>query len=275
MLAMRSRRLPRSLAVVLLLSLPCGEVAAATVTVIDDAESPRRFRRGRAATDAKVGTAAVVFELPAGKTAFYALFIEDVAIDLGKCAGLAFWWKVEGEGLRSLSVKTRFPTMFEGRQLVFPVWRRDKGPAPTEWTSALIDLSDRGGMQGGPSDMRVIEFRTFTTDDSKVRLFIDHVVALGAMLRLSVAASRREDGNWVAPIAVTNDGRAEVVVDYGTGAMIKGTVTIGPGQTVERSMPLTSTRGLSESYARWRARTWTSGLRYAGSSSRGRGAWCV
>ena len=235
---MRTRWLCRALPLAVLLSLPYEGVSAADVTVIDGAESPRRFRRGRPTADAKVGSGAVVFDLPAGKTAFYALFIEDAAIDLSKYAGLAFWWKVEGEGLRSLAVKTRFPTMFDGRQLVFPVWRRDRGSVPTEWASALISFSDRGGMQGEPSDMRVIEFRTYTTDDSKVRLFIDHVVALAATFRLRVAASRQEDGNWVAPVAVTNDGRDEVEVDYGTGSLSKGTLTIGPGQTVESSIPL-------------------------------------
>ena len=228
----------RSLAVVAALALPYVEATAAGVTVIDDAESPRRFRSGKPTADAKVGSGAVVFDLPAGKTAFYALFIEDVAIDLGKCAGLAFWWKVEGDGLRSLSVKTRFPTMFDGRQLVFPVWRRDKGSVPTEWTSALINFADRGGMQGGPSDMRVIEFRTYTADDAKVRLFVDHVVALNTSFRLRVSASRRKAGNWVAPVAVTNDGRDEVAVEYGAGSQTKGTLTLGPGQTVERPIPL-------------------------------------
>jgi len=52
--------------------------AAGIVRVIDDAESPRRFRSGQSTDDAKVGRNAVVFDVPAGKTLFYHVSLDFV-----------------------------------------------------------------------------------------------------------------------------------------------------------------------------------------------------
>ena len=235
---MMIRRIPITLACVFLLSLSQTGTAAVAVKLIDAAESASRFRGATSTADAKVGERAVVFDVPAGKTSFFALSIEAVDIDLSTYAGLAFWWKVEGTGLGSLTVKTRFPTMHEGRQLVFPVWRKGERPAPTAWAAALVNFSDRSGMQGDPSAARVIEFRTQTDRDAKLRLYIDHVIAVTGTFRLRVATARREDGDWVAPVEFVSDSRAELTLDYGTGPAASGTLTLSPGQTVEKLLPI-------------------------------------
>lgn len=235
---MQVRRVPVILGFAALLLSGGNEVPAAAFEVIDPAESPDRFRGATLTSDAKVGEGAVVFDVPAGKTSFFAVWIEDVDIDLGKYAGLAFWWKVAGRGLANLTVKTRFPTMAEGRQLVFPVWRKGKGGDPTEWAPALVNFSERGGMQGNPSEARVIEFRTQADRDAELRLFIDHVVALPTTFRLRVGSPRREGAEWLAPVEFACEGDRELTVDYGTGPVTRGALALAPGQTIERLLPI-------------------------------------
>jgi oligo-alginate lyase len=228
-------RIPDALAVLLVLWL--GTPLQAKETVVDPAESAARFRNAKTTTDAKVGKHAVVFDVPPGRRSFHALSLEDVPVDLSEHAGLAFWWKAKGIGLASLTVKLWFPTLHEGRELVFPVWDRSDGPLPEGWIPARVNFSEAIGPRGNPGTLRLIEFRARADVDADVRLLIDHVVALPGTFRLRVGNPRRAAKNWAAPIQFTCDGREDLVVDYGVGTLTK-TVSLTPGQAVTTSLPL-------------------------------------
>jgi hypothetical protein len=216
-----------------LYALWCLTAAGADLaTVIDPAESPERFRGGVLTEDAKVGAGAVALDVPGGRTSFHSLSLEEIPVDLAAYSGLAFWWRVEGEGLRGLSIKTRFPTMQQGRMLVFPVWRQTDAPAPTEWTPGVISFADLEGIQGDPSETRVLEFRAQAGETTTLRLVVDHVVALKAVHRLQVGRPRLEDGGWSLPLKMMNDGTLPVTVDYGADAAAPAAASVPAGETV-------------------------------------------
>ncbi|MCK5801622.1 MAG: alginate lyase family protein [Lentisphaeria bacterium] len=206
-------------------------------TVIDEAESTARFRNAETTTDAKVGKHAVVFEAPPGRRSFHALSLKDVPVDLGRHAGLAFWWKAKGTGLVSLDVKVWFPTLHEGRELVFPVWDQGDGPLQAGWIPAQVNFSEGVGARGDPGTLRLIEFRARTDADADVRLLIDHVVALPGTFRLRADNPRFDAGTWTAPLEFTCDGRERLTIDYGVGTVTK-TLSLAPGQTVTTSLSL-------------------------------------
>ncbi|MBT3379620.1 MAG: hypothetical protein HN742_18770 [Lentisphaerae bacterium] len=246
---MKTRSILCAIAISALLAPGTHAAPGPAFRVINPAESPEQFRGAEGTAEAKVDEGAVVWNVPPGKTSFFPLFVADAGPDLGDFAGLAFWWRVKGDGLRSITIKTRCPSMHEGRQLVFPVWRKGKAAVPREWTPAQVSFAARGGIQGDPSDLRVIEFRTQTDRGSNVRLFVDHVVALAGTFQVRVATSRQDGDNWLAPITFSNPGNHDIVVNYGLGAATGNLLTLAAGQSIEKLVPIPIDR---EAFARLR-----------------------
>ena len=155
-------------------------LSGAKAAVIDPAESPARFRHAKTTTDAKVGRRAVVFDVPAGTRSFHALSLEDVPIDLRKYAGLAFWWKAKGVGLTSLTIKVWFPTLHEGRELVFPVWNRENQTAQEKKARKCLAFGTRDGVDFAVLDdsnaiADVTFVRTAALLNQNLIVFIDQV----------------------------------------------------------------------------------------------------
>jgi hypothetical protein len=153
---------------------------AAQVEVIDLAESKTNW--GSAAnltTDAHEGRFAISFDVPNSKTGFLSFDHQDSGVDLTQYKRIAFWWKVEGEGLQDLKIKVRNYPLVGGMEAVYTLY--DVGDAPTDWTLAVAEIAEpHFDDWGGEPDMtrRYITFRTVAAPGSNVRLFIDRMVAI-------------------------------------------------------------------------------------------------
>ena len=154
--------------------------AAAQVQVIDLAES--RTNWGSAATltsDAYEGRFAIAYDAPNDKTGFLSFDHLSTGVDVSQYKRIAFWWKVEGEGLQDLKIKVRNYPLVGGMEAVYTL--HDVGDAPTDWTLAVAEISEpHFDDWGGEPDLtrRYITFRTVTEEGSNVRLFIDRMVAI-------------------------------------------------------------------------------------------------
>lgn len=150
------------------------------VTVVTPAETTTDW--GSAAqltTDAYEGRFAVVWNTPNDKTGFLSFDHRDTGVDLSQYDRIAFWWKVEGDGLRDLKIKVRNYPLVGGMEAVYTLF--ETGTAPTDWTLAVAEVaSPHFDDWGGEPDLerRYITFRAITAPGSNVRLFIDRVVAI-------------------------------------------------------------------------------------------------
>lgn len=212
--------------------------AAKPLVVVEAAESNERFSKARIVGQARVGKGAFAIDVPAGKTAFFPIRIDDVDIDLADYAGLAFWWRVEGEGLKTLTVKTRFPTMSEGRQLVMPLWRLGQAPVPRDWASGVVLFSQTQGAHGDPSGLKIIEFRTQAEEGAEVTLYIDHIVALPGAFEMHTGVAHRKGDQWVAPLRLTSLASGDLDVTLGAGDEALRTVALAGGGEAKVDLPL-------------------------------------
>ena len=211
---------------------------AAPVRVLDPAETNARFPKAQVTTDAREGKGAWVVTLPPGKTSFLQVNIRDGSIDLSKYPGLAFWWKVEGEGLKSLSVKTRHPSMSEGRQYVLPVWRAGKSPAPTEWTAATVMFSRNSGMQGNPSPTSSLEFRVQVNKGADLKLYIDQLVGLPGAFDLTTDRVRFEGGEGSVGVGLKSEATEDLDLLVGVGDKETKRLALGAGKDMALDLPL-------------------------------------
>lgn len=235
-----TRRASGIAAVLILVAAWCG---AAPVEVIDPAETNKRLSKATVTTDAKVGKGAWVLTPPAGKTSFLQVDIHDGSVDLGKYAGLAFWWKAEGDGLRGLTVKTRYPTMLEGRQYVLPVWTVGKASLPREWSAATVMFSRNAGMQeGDPCKTPSIEFRIQVEAGANVKVYIDHLVGLSGAFELVAGRPRFENGAWSTLVSLKSEatGDLDLVVGVGDKEVRRLALAAGKEDAFELPLPLGS-----------------------------------
>jgi hypothetical protein len=153
---------------------------SAQVQVINLAESTSDW--GNAATltqDAYEGRFAVAYDVPNDKTGFLTFDHRGTGVDLTQYKRLAFWWKVEGSGLRDLKIKVRNYPLVVGMEAVYTL--HELGEAPTSWTLATAEIAKPHFDDWGNApdlERRYITFRTVTAPGANVRLFIDRIVAL-------------------------------------------------------------------------------------------------
>ena len=152
----------------------------AQVTVVNLAESTANWGgAARLTTDAYEGNSAITYAAPNDKTGFLSFDHSSTGVDLSQYDRIAFWWKVEGSGLRDLKIKVRNYPLVNGMEAVYTL--HDVGEAPTDWTLAVAKVAEpHFDSWGGESDQarRYITFRTVTTPGSQVTLFIDRMVAI-------------------------------------------------------------------------------------------------
>lgn len=147
---------------------------------MDPAESTANWGgSARLVTDAYEGRFAVTFEPPNDRTGFLNLNHLDTGVDLSQYDRIAFWWKVEGDGLRDFKIKVRNYPLVGGMEAVYTI--HEVGPPPTDWTLATVAVAEPAFDDwGGEPDLtrRYITFRTIVASGSSVRLFIDRIVAI-------------------------------------------------------------------------------------------------
>ncbi len=129
--------------------------------------------------DAYEGRFSIRYDAPNDKTGFLHYYHLSTGVDLSEYKRIAFWWKVEGEGLQDLKIKVRNYPLVGGMEAVYTLY--EVGEAPTEWTLATAEIAEpQFDDWGGEPDLsrRYITFRTVTSPGSRVRLFIDRIVVL-------------------------------------------------------------------------------------------------
>ena len=129
-------------------------------------------------TDAQEGHFAIVASPPAGQTGFFTYDFFSTGQDISKKHSLSFWWKVEGNGLRDLKIKVRNYPLAGGWEAVYTIW---EGQTPPQgWQLAVVELAKPYDNWGTQPDYnrRYITFRTKTSQNSNVRLFIDHITTV-------------------------------------------------------------------------------------------------
>ena len=153
---------------------------SAQVQVINLAESTSNWGRDAMLTeDAYEGGFAIAYDLPNDRTGFLSFNHLNTGVDLSKFKRIAFWWKVEGDGLREFKIKVRNYPLVGGMEAVYTL--HEVGEAPKTWTLAVAEIAaPHYDDWGGEPDLerRYITFRTVTDTGSNVRLFIDRIVAL-------------------------------------------------------------------------------------------------
>ena len=125
------------------------------------------------------GRFAIAYDIPNTKTGFLTFDYLATGIDLTHYTTLAFWWKVEGSGLRNFKIKVRNYPLAGGMEAVYTF--HEAGEAPTDWTLAVAKIAEpHFDNWGGEPDLerRYITFRAVTDPSTNVRLFIDRIVAL-------------------------------------------------------------------------------------------------
>ena len=153
---------------------------SAQVQVINLAESTSNWGRDAKLTeDAYEGGFAIAYDLPNDRTGFLIFNHLNTGVDLSEFKRIAFWWKVEGDGLRDFKIKVRNDPLVGGMEAVYTL--HEVGEAPKVWTLAVAEIAaPHYDDWGGEPDLerRYITFRTVTDPGSNVRLFIDRIVAL-------------------------------------------------------------------------------------------------
>lgn len=82
----------------------CGE--ASVVKLVSNCESTDGWSSGaQLSADAHDGARSVTTNLVSGKTHFFTLDYAATQIDLSQTYALAFWWRVEGDGLTDFKIK--------------------------------------------------------------------------------------------------------------------------------------------------------------------------
>jgi len=189
--------------------------------------------------DAHQGEFAVSAVMPAGKVGALRLNYAGTGIDLSKAQSLKFWWKAEGDGLRSFMVKIRNHPIAGGMEAVYRVW--DKGKLPEGWRRASINLSKPlYDDWGGKPDLkaRYISLRTTTSANADVRLFVDEVIALPKTLQWQVSYSVSK-ANKLTVVAknLTNE---KLSVNFGNGGRVLKQMDLPPEDEVSFDLELNS-----------------------------------
>jgi len=168
--------------------------------------------------DAHKGKNSVAADMPVGEVGMIRLDHGSKEVDLSKFYALSFWWKAEGEGLKSFMVKIRNYPLVDGMEAVYPIWNSGKENYPTDWQRAFIVLSDPYyDNWGGKPDRKskYMAFRTQTSDKSHVRLFLDEVIALPPIFDWKVSSPVLE-ADKISIIArnLTNN---QLSINFGSG----------------------------------------------------------
>ena len=209
---------------------------------------------GRAAlsSDSYEGQSAIEASIPSGGVGFAAYDFADAGRDISNRHSLSFWWKTEGNGLRDLKIRVRNSPVAGDRAIEYTIW---SGQTPPEgWQLAVVELAkplDGGGNQQPDQSRRSITFRASSGQDSAVRLFVDHIVAMDRTFSWKVRAPRQEEPpspsagpaanqyRWYVPIEFQNNATQPLWISVGSETQTLLIQTILPG-TNHVLMPIRS-----------------------------------
>ena len=199
-------------------------------------------RRASLSSDAYEGQSAIEASMPSGGAGFLTYDFGDTGVDISKRHSLSFWWKAEGNGLRDLKIRIRNSPLTDGRNLEFTIW---SGTTPPKgWQLASVNLAealDGRADQQPDQDWQYITFRTASSQDSAVRLFIDHIVAMDETFSWKVRAPRQEEypsppsgpaadqHYWNLPVEFQNHASQALWVLVGSEAQTLSAYAILPG----------------------------------------------
>ena len=191
---------------------PASALPVQTLTRCEDLSG--WSRRAELSNDAHEGSSAIAASMPSGRTGFVSYDFLSTGQDISNRHSLSFWWKTEGTGLRDLKVKVRNYPLAGGTEVVYTIW---SGSTPPQgWQLALVELAkplDGWGDRNPDQDRRYISFRAASAQDSAVRLFIDHVVAMDRTFSWRIRAPRQhtsatsaasDQDRWYFPIEFEN-----------------------------------------------------------------------
>lgn len=199
-------------------------------------------RRAELSSDAYEGQSAVVASIPSDRALFLTYDFVNTGKDISNRHSLSFWWKAEGDGLRDLKIRVRNSPLAGGREVAFTVWYGQT--SPQGWQLAVVNLAqpiDGWADQQPNHHRRYITFRAASAQDSAVRLFLDHFVAMDRTFSWKVRAPRKElspspsaglaadQYHWNVPIEFQNHATQPLWISVGTEAQILSLQTILPG----------------------------------------------
>ncbi len=198
-------------------------------------------RRAELSDDAYEGQSAIEVSMPSGGPGFVTYDFADTGKDISDRHSLSFWWKTEGNGLRDLKIRVRNSPLADGREVAFAIWSGKT--SPKGWQLAVVNLAeplDGWADQQPNQDRRYITFRASTGQDSAVRLFVDHIVAMDRTFSWKVGAPRQvesqfpsagpsADRYWRIPIIFQNHATQPLWISVGSEAQTLSTQAIQPG----------------------------------------------
>jgi len=208
---------------------------------ISDCESLDGWSGVQLTGDARQGSSAVTASMPAGRVGSVSFNYTSTGIDLSKFHTLAFWWKAEGDGLRSFMIKLRNYPIAGGMEAVYRVWDTGMGKSPEGWQLAAVTLPEpRYDDWGGKPDResRYIAFRTTTSADADVRLSVDKVIALPQILQWQVSYSATKMNEL--SVVAKNITDKELSMNFGSGDKALKQIDLPPGDEVSFGLALNS-----------------------------------
>lgn len=150
---------------------------------------------------------AVSGQMPADDVGSLKFDFAHTELDLSKAHFIAFWWKIEGTGLRNFMVKIRNYPLVDGMEAVYSVWNENMETSPTKWRHAMLELSKpRYDNWGGKPDRksRYITFRTQTEKNANVRLLVDDIVVLPVTFEWEIGVLQKKKDKWTVPVSLHN-----------------------------------------------------------------------
>ncbi|GIX07391.1 MAG: hypothetical protein KatS3mg115_1794 [Candidatus Poribacteria bacterium] len=147
---------------------------------------------------------------------------------------LQFWWRSEGEGLRSFYIKVRSAPLAGGMEAVYVVWEPQLGPPPTEWTFVRLPLRRPRWDDWGERpvlDRRYLTLRV--SGDQQAR----GAVLLADLELFRPCVTLRPDpvppGDYAETIGGTVHNRTDrpLAVELGTGDRLLQTIALLPNET--------------------------------------------
>ena len=223
--------------------LVCTSAPAEVVETITRCEDLAGWsRRAALSSDAFEGQSAIVASIPSDRALFLTYDFVDTGKDISDRHSLSFWWKAEGDGLRDLKIRVRNSPLADGREVAFTVWYGQT--SPEGWQLAVVNLAkpiDGWADQQPNHHRRYITFRAASRQDSAVRLFVDHIVAMDRTFSWKVRAPRKETSPlasaglaadqyyWNVPIEFQNHATQPLWISVGIEANTLSTQAIPPG----------------------------------------------
>lgn len=192
------------LPLLVLLSAACGRCVPDGTVVVSECESTEHWRSVKLIADAKVGSHAVRYQVPAGIAAGVALDHRHAHVDWAAGGELRFWYRFTGSGASSLMVKVLAYPFADGYQATW--WVIPRTEADGRWHLASVDLTRPYLRWGRHPDKttQVLLFRTQTDPGAKLTLDLDQVEVAPRLFTVRAVAVRLTSAGATVTLALEN-----------------------------------------------------------------------